>query len=100
MKKIEKILETNSRIKTAIKYVRRNVKKRLKKIIENEDNSNDESSKKKFFNDEVTLHVSFAETFAKEQVLYKLINLSWSSVITYQFYALARRDRYALARLR
>jgi hypothetical protein len=33
MKKIEKILETNSRIKTAIKYVRRNVKKRLKKKV-------------------------------------------------------------------
>jgi hypothetical protein len=74
MKKIEKILETNSRIKTAIKYVRRNVKKRLKKIIENEDDSNDESSKKKFFDDEVTLNVSFAETFARKQVSYILIN--------------------------
>ncbi len=75
MKKIEKILETNSRIKTAIKYARKNVKRRLKKIIENENDSNDESSKKKsFFEDEVTLNVSFAETFAKRQVSYKLIN--------------------------
>jgi hypothetical protein len=75
MQNIEKILETNSRIKTAIKYVRKNVKKRLKKIIENEDDSSDESSKKKFsFDDEVTLNVSFAKTFAKEQVSYKLIN--------------------------
>jgi hypothetical protein len=74
MKKIEKILETNSRMKIAIKYVRRNVKRRLKKIIENEDDSNDESSKKKFSNDEVTLNVSFAKTFAKRHVSYKLIN--------------------------
>jgi hypothetical protein len=74
MKKIEKILETNSRVKIAIKYVRRNVKRRLEKVIENEDDSNDESSKKKFFDDEVTLNVSFAGTFAREQVSYKLIN--------------------------
>jgi hypothetical protein len=65
--KNRKILEANSRVRTAIKYVRRNVKRRLKKIIENEDDSNDESSKKKsFFDDEMTLNVSFAETFAKE----------------------------------
>ncbi len=74
MKKIEKILETNSRIRSAVKWARKNVKKRLKKIIEKENNSNDESTKKKSFNDEVTLNVSFAETFAKEQTFYKLIN--------------------------
>ncbi len=74
MKKIEKFLETNSRIRTAIKYARRNIKRRLKKIIENENDANDESSKKKFFDDEVMLNVSFAETFAKKQVSYKLIN--------------------------
>ncbi len=75
MKKIEKILETNSRVRTAIKYARKNVKRRLKKIIENENDSNDESSKKKsFFEDEMTLNVSFAKTFAKKQVSYKLIN--------------------------
>jgi hypothetical protein len=75
LKKIEKILETNSRIRTTVQWIRKNVKRRLKKIIENEDDSNDESSKKISFNsDEVTLNVSFAETFAKEQTLYKLIN--------------------------
>jgi hypothetical protein len=75
MKKIEKILETNSRIRTTVKWIRKNVKRRLKKIIEKENDSNDESSKKKsFFDDEMTLNVSFAETFAKEQVSYKLIN--------------------------
>jgi hypothetical protein len=75
MKKIEKILETNSRIRTTVKWARKIVKRRLKKVIEKENDSNDESSRKKsFFDDEVTLNVSFAETFAKEQISYKLIN--------------------------
>ncbi len=79
MKKIEKILKTNSRVKNAIRYARKNVKKRLKKIIENKNDSNDESrlnesTKKKSFNDEMTLNVLFAKTFAKKQVSYKLIN--------------------------
>jgi hypothetical protein len=75
MKKIEKILETNSRIRTTVKWARKNVKRRLKKITEKKNDSNDESTKKKSFNsDEVTLNVSFAETFAKRQVSYKLIN--------------------------
>jgi hypothetical protein len=65
MNKKKKNFEMNSRIRIAIKYARRNVKKRLKKIIENEDDLNDESSKKKFFDDEITLNISFAETFAK-----------------------------------
>jgi hypothetical protein len=75
MKKIEKILKTNSRIRTTVKWVCKNVKRRLKKIIEKKNESNDESSRKKsFFDDEVTLNVSFAETFAKRQISYKLIN--------------------------
>jgi hypothetical protein len=75
MKKIEKILETNSRIRSAVKWARKNVKKRLKKVIEKENNSNEsESSKMKSFNfDDVTLNVSFAKTFAKERFSYKLM---------------------------
>jgi hypothetical protein len=47
----------------------------LKKIIEKENDSNEESAKKKSFSfDEVTLNVSFAEAFAKEQFFYKLMN--------------------------
>jgi DNA replication initiation complex subunit (GINS family) len=66
MKKIEKILETNSRIRTIVKWIRKNVKKRLKKIIEKKNDSNDESTKKKSFNfDKMTLNVLFAEAFAK-----------------------------------
>jgi hypothetical protein len=68
-KKIEKILEANLRVKNAIKYVRKKIKRRFEKIIENANDSNDESSKKKcFFDDKMTLNVSFAEAFAKEQV--------------------------------
>jgi hypothetical protein len=75
MKKIEKILEANSRIRSAVKWARKNVKRRLKKVIEKENDSNDESSRKKsFFDDEMTLNVSFAETFARKQISYKLIN--------------------------
>jgi hypothetical protein len=75
MKKIENILEKNSRIKTTMKWARKNVKRRLKKIIEKENDSNDESTKKKSFNfDKMTLNVSFVETFAKRQISYKLIN--------------------------
>jgi hypothetical protein len=48
--------------------------KTIEKIIEKEDDFDDESTKKKFFNDEMTLNVSFAETFAKRQTFYKLIN--------------------------
>jgi hypothetical protein len=74
MKKIEKNLETNSRIRSAVKWARKIVKRRLKKVIEKKNDSNDESTKKKSFNDEVTLNVSFAKTFAKKQISYKLIN--------------------------
>jgi hypothetical protein len=75
MKKIEKILETNSRIRSTVKWVRKIVKRRLKKVIEKENDSNEESAKKKSFSfDEVTLNVSFAKTFAKEQFFYKLMN--------------------------
>jgi hypothetical protein len=103
MKKIEKIIETNSRIKTAIKYARRNVKRRLKKIIENEDDSNDESrsnksTKKKSFNDEVTLNVSFAETFAREQVSYKLINC-WTLNSDIDIHVCNNSDRFQLNRI-
>jgi hypothetical protein len=99
MKKIEKILETNSRIRTAIKYVHKNVKRRLKKIIENENDSNDESSKKKsFFDDEMTLNVSFAETFAKKQVSYKVINC-WTLNNEIDIHVCNDLDRFQLNRV-
>jgi hypothetical protein len=99
MKKIEKILETNSRIRSAVKWARKNVKKRLKKIIEKENDSNDESSRKKsFFDDEVTLNVSFAEAFAKEQTLYKLINC-WTLNSEIDIHVCNDSDRFQLNRM-
>jgi hypothetical protein len=98
MKKIEKILETNSRIKSAVKWTRKNVKKRLKKVIEKENDSNDESTKKKSFNDEVTFNVSFAETFAKKQTLYKLINC-WTLDSEIDIHVCNDSDRFRLNRM-
>jgi hypothetical protein len=98
MKKIEKILETNSRIRTTVKWARKSVKRRLKKIIEKEDDFDDESTKKKFFNDEVTLNVSFAETFAKRQTFYKLINC-WTLDSEIDIHVCNDSDRFRLNRM-
>jgi hypothetical protein len=99
MKKIEKILETNSRIRSAVKWVRKNVKRRLKKIIEKENDSNNESSRKKsFFDDEVTLNVSFAEAFAKRQISYKLINC-WTLDSDIDIHVCNDSDRFQLNRI-
>jgi hypothetical protein len=98
MKKIEKIFETNSRIRTTVKWARKNVKRRLKKIIEKENDFDDESTKKKSFNDEVTLNVSFAETFAKRQTLYKLINY-WTLNSEIDIHVCNDSDRFRLNRM-
>jgi hypothetical protein len=99
MKKIEKILETNSRIRTTVKWVRKNVKRWLKKIIEKENDSDDESSRKKFFfDDEMTLNVSFAEAFAKRQVSYKLINC-WTLDSDIDIHVCNDSDRFQLNRV-
>jgi hypothetical protein len=96
MKKLEKILETYSRLRTTVKWVRKNVKRRLKKVIEKENDSNDESSRKKsFFDDEVTLNVSFAKTFAKKQTFYKLINC-WTLNSEIDIHVCNDSDRFRL----
>jgi hypothetical protein len=99
MKKIEKILETNSKIRSEVKWIRKIVKKRLKNVMEKKNDSNDESSKKKsFFNDEVMLNVSFAETFAKKQVSYKLINC-WTLHSETNIHVCNDSDRFQLNRV-
>jgi hypothetical protein len=99
MKEIEKILETNSRIKITIKYVHRNVKKRLKNIIENADDSNDESSKNKsFFDDEMTLNISFVKAFTRRQVSYKLINC-WTLNSEIEIHVCNNSNRFQLNRV-
>jgi hypothetical protein len=96
---MKKILETNSKIRTTVKWVRKNVKRRLKKIIEKENDSNDESSRKKFFFDEeVMLNVSFAETFARRQISYKLINC-WTLDSDIDIHVCNDSDRFRLNRM-
>jgi hypothetical protein len=79
-KKIEKILETNVRLKDAVRSVRLIVKRRLEKDKKDENDSDDESFKTRRlndeFNDEMSLTVSFvvSETFISERVSYKLTN--------------------------
>jgi hypothetical protein len=75
-RKSTKFLESNSKFRIAVKYVKKKVRKWLEKEKKIENDFDDESRSmiEKFFNDEVILNVSFAETFAKRKTLYKLIN--------------------------
>jgi hypothetical protein len=99
-KKINKILEANSRLRVAVKYVKKKVKKRLEKEKKIENNFDDESRSmtKKFFNDEVILNVSFAETFAKNRILYKLINC-WTLNSEIDIHVCNNSDRFQLNRV-
>jgi flagellar motility protein MotE (MotC chaperone) len=69
-KKINKIFESNSRFRVAIKYTKKKVKKWLEKDkkIESFDDESTRKSKK------IILNVSFAETFVEKKISYKLIN--------------------------
>jgi flagellar motility protein MotE (MotC chaperone) len=69
-KKINKILESNSKLRVAVKYIKKKVKKWLKKDkkIENFDDESTQTSKK------IILNVSFAEAFVERKISYKLIN--------------------------
>jgi hypothetical protein len=69
-KKINKILESNSKFRVAVKYVKIKVRKWLKKDkkIEDFDDESTQTSRR------IILNVSFAETFIKSKISYKLIN--------------------------
>jgi hypothetical protein len=69
-KKINKILESNSKLRVAIKYAKKKVRKWLEKDkkIANFDVESTQTSKR------VILNVSFAETFVQDKISYKLIN--------------------------
>ncbi len=69
-KKINKILESNSKFRIAVKYAKKKVRKWLEKDkkIENFDDESTQTSK------EIVLNVSFAETFVENKISYKLIN--------------------------
>jgi regulator of replication initiation timing len=69
-KKINKILESNSKLRIAVKYAKKKVRKWLEKDkkIENFDDESTQTSKK------VALNVSFAEAVVEDKISYKLIN--------------------------
>jgi hypothetical protein len=69
-KKINKILESNSKFRIAVKYAKKKIRKWLEKDkkIENFDDESTQTSKR------ITLNVSFAEAFVEDKTSYKLIN--------------------------
>jgi flagellar motility protein MotE (MotC chaperone) len=94
-KKIEKILETNSRMRIAVKYVKQKMKKWLEKEKKFENDFDDESTTA---SRKVMLNVSFAETFAERQVSYKLINY-WTLDSDIDIHVCNDSDRFQLNRM-
>jgi hypothetical protein len=94
-KKIEKILETNPRMRIAVRYVKQKVKKWLEKEKKFENDFDDESTT---VSKEVMLNVSFAETFARRKVSYKLINC-WTLDSEIDIHVYNDSDRFQLNRM-
>jgi hypothetical protein len=93
-KKIIKILESNSRLRIAVKNAKKKTKKWLEKDkkIENFDDESTQTSK------EIILNVSFAETFVEEKILYKLINC-WTLNSEIDVHVCNDSDRFQLNRM-
>ncbi len=93
-KKIIKILEVNSRLRIAVKYAKKKVKKWLEKDkkIENFDDESTQTSKK------IILNVSFAETFVERKISYKLINC-WTLNSEIDIHVCNDSDRFQLNRM-
>jgi hypothetical protein len=93
-KKIIKILESNSRLRIAVKYAKKKVKKWLEKDkkIENFDDESTQTSK------EIILNVSFAEAFVEEKISYKLINC-WTLNSEIDIHVCNDSDRFQLNRM-
>jgi flagellar motility protein MotE (MotC chaperone) len=93
-KKINKILELNSKFRVAVKYVKKKVKKWLEKDkkIENFDDESTQTSKR------IILNVSFAEAFVEEKISYKLINC-WTLNSEIDIYVCNDSDRFQLNRI-
>jgi hypothetical protein len=94
-KKIEKILETNSGMRIAVRYVKQKVKKWLEKEKKFENDFDDESTTA---SKRIMLNVSFAETFAERQVSYKLINC-WTLDSDIDIHVCNDSDRFQLNRM-
>jgi hypothetical protein len=93
-KKIIKILEANSRLRIAVKYAKKKVKKWFEKDkkIENFDDESTQTSKR------IILNVSFAETFVEEKISYKLINC-WTLNSEIDIHVCNDSDRFQLNRM-
>jgi hypothetical protein len=93
-KKINKILESNSKLRIAVKYAKKKVKKWLEKDkkIENFDDESTQTSK------EIILNVSFAETFVERKISYKLINC-WTLNNEIDIHVCNDSDRFQLNRM-
>ncbi len=93
-KKIIKILEANSKLRIAVKYAKKKVKKWLEKDkkIENFDDESTQTSK------EVILNVSFAEAFVERKISYKLINC-WTLDSETNLHVCNDSDRFQLNRM-
>jgi hypothetical protein len=93
-KKINKILESNSKLRIAVRYAKKKVRKWLEKDkkIENFDDESTQTSK------EVTLNVSFAETFVERKISYKLINC-WTLDSEIDIHVCNDSERFQLNRI-
>jgi hypothetical protein len=93
-KKINQILEINSRFRIAIKYAKKKVKKWLEKDkkIENFDDESTQTSRK------IILNVSFAETFVERKISYKLINC-WTLNSEIDIHVCNDSERFQLNRM-
>ncbi len=93
-KKIIKILESNSRLRIAVKYIKKKVKKWLEKDkkIENFDDESTQTSRK------ITFNVSFAEAFVERKISYKLINC-WTLNSEIDIHVCNDSDRFQLNRM-
>jgi hypothetical protein len=91
-KKINKILEANSRLRTAVKYVKKKIKKWLEKSKKIE-NFDDKSTSRR-----VILNVSFAEAFVEGKISYKLINC-WTLNSEIEIHVCNDSERFQLNRV-
>jgi hypothetical protein len=84
----------NSKLRIAVKYAKKKVKKWLEKDkkIENFDDESTQTSKK------ITLNVSFTETFVERKISYKLINC-WTLNSEIDIHVCNDSDRFQLNRV-
>jgi hypothetical protein len=93
-KKINKIFESNSKLRVAVKYAKKKVRKWLEKdkTIENFDDESTQTLRR------VALNVSFAKTFVESKISYKLINC-WTLNSEIDIHVCNDSERFQLNRM-